>query len=120
MLCRRILLKLSGEALAGSRGYGFDPAVLDALAGEEILGMQTATLVSINGATNASKFVELYDKVKEKPKEILLALDNDEPGERARQEIENALRWKWCRVKTVHNHVRAGVKDMHRLLTANH
>ena len=95
-------------------------SILDALAGEEILGMQTATLVSINGATNASKFVELYDKVKEKPKEILLALDNDEPGERARQEIENVLRWKWCRVKTVHNHVRAGVKDMHRLLTANH
>jgi uridylate kinase len=28
----RILLKLSGEALAGDRGYGFDPATLDAVA----------------------------------------------------------------------------------------
>lgn len=34
MLYRRILLKLSGEALAGGRGFGIDPSVLSRLAGE--------------------------------------------------------------------------------------
>ena len=29
---RRVLLKISGEALMGSRGYGIDPAVIDSLA----------------------------------------------------------------------------------------
>src|SRR6476469_5125476 len=31
---KRILLKLSGEALAGERGYGVDPAVVNYLASE--------------------------------------------------------------------------------------
>ena len=31
---RRIVLKLSGEALAGSQGYGIDPPVLDRIAAE--------------------------------------------------------------------------------------
>ena len=31
---RRILLKLSGEALAGSQGYGIDPLVIDRIASE--------------------------------------------------------------------------------------
>lgn len=31
---RRVILKLSGEALAGSLGYGIDPAVLGRIAGE--------------------------------------------------------------------------------------
>ena len=31
---RRVLLKLSGEALIGSEGYGVDPKVVDRLAGE--------------------------------------------------------------------------------------
>ncbi|HSH80202.1 MAG TPA: UMP kinase [Herpetosiphonaceae bacterium] len=31
---KRILLKLSGEALAGERGYGVDPAVVDYISGE--------------------------------------------------------------------------------------
>lgn len=31
---RRILLKLSGEALAGGRGFGLDPAAIDTLCGE--------------------------------------------------------------------------------------
>ena len=29
---KRVLLKLSGEALAGSQGYGIEPKVVDALA----------------------------------------------------------------------------------------
>ena len=46
---RRIVLKLSGEALAGSQGYGIDPAVLDRL-GVEVrevvrLGVQLAIVI---------------------------------------------------------------------------
>src|SRR5262245_53561998 len=36
---RRILLKLSGEALAGEQGYGIDPAVLERIA-EEVRTVQ--------------------------------------------------------------------------------
>jgi len=46
---RRILLKLSGEALAGEQGYGLDPAVLERIA-EEVrtvlsLGVQVAIVI---------------------------------------------------------------------------
>jgi uridylate kinase len=45
----RILLKISGEALAGDKGYGIDPATLDAIAGEiqqvQELGVQLALVV---------------------------------------------------------------------------
>ena len=46
---RRIVLKLSGEALAGSQGYGIDPAVLERIAGETsevvALGVQIAIVI---------------------------------------------------------------------------
>jgi uridylate kinase len=46
---RRIVLKLSGEALAGSQGYGIDPAVLDRIAAEvrevTVLGVQVAIVI---------------------------------------------------------------------------
>src|SRR5262249_59815592 len=46
---KRILLKLSGEALAGAQGYGIDPPVLERIA-EEIRGVhdlavQTAIVI---------------------------------------------------------------------------
>jgi uridylate kinase len=48
-LFRRILLKLSGEALAGEQGYGTDPAVLDRIAREvgavHALGVEIAIVV---------------------------------------------------------------------------
>ncbi len=46
---RRIVLKLSGEALAGSQGYGIDPAVLERIAAETAevaaLGVQVAIVI---------------------------------------------------------------------------
>ncbi len=46
---RRILLKLSGEALAGEQGYGIDPAVISGIASEikEVvnLGVQVALVI---------------------------------------------------------------------------
>ncbi len=48
-LYRRILLKLSGEALAGEQGYGIDPAVLVGIAAEvkdvTALGTQVALVI---------------------------------------------------------------------------
>ncbi len=47
----RILLKLSGEALAGDLGYGIDPAVLSGIAGEikEVLELGVQVAVVIGG-----------------------------------------------------------------------
>ena len=46
---RRIVLKLSGEALAGGQGYGIDPLVLDRIAIEvrdvSLLGVQIAIVI---------------------------------------------------------------------------
>ena len=46
---RRIVLKLSGEALAGGQGYGIDPLVLDRVAAEvrdvTSLGVQVAIVM---------------------------------------------------------------------------
>ena len=48
---RRIVLKLSGEALAGSQGYGIDPPVLDRIAAEmrEVVGLGVQVAVVIGG-----------------------------------------------------------------------
>lgn len=60
---KRVLLKMSGEMLAGSQGYGIDPATIQRYAREieEIrdLGVQVAVVIGggniLRGATSASK-----------------------------------------------------------------
>ena len=48
---RRIMLKLSGEALMGDKPYGIDPAVLNDIAGEihEVHNMGIETAIVIGG-----------------------------------------------------------------------
>ncbi|MCI0527678.1 MAG: UMP kinase, partial [Nitrospira sp.] len=48
---QRILLKISGEVLAGERGYGIEPQVMDLIAGEikDILDMSVEAAVVIGG-----------------------------------------------------------------------
>ena len=48
---RRILLKLSGEALAGEQGYGIDPDVITGIAAEikEVVGLGVEVAVVIGG-----------------------------------------------------------------------
>jgi uridylate kinase len=48
---RRIVLKLSGEALAGSQGYGLDPAVLERIAREtrDVTGLGVQVAIVIGG-----------------------------------------------------------------------
>ncbi len=47
----RVLLKLSGEALQGSQGYGIDPAVIDKIAAEivEVTGLGVQLAIVIGG-----------------------------------------------------------------------
>lgn len=60
---RRVVLKLSGEAMAGSQGFGIDPRTVDAIAGEveqaTRLGVQIAIVVGggniWRGNTGAAK-----------------------------------------------------------------
>lgn len=47
MAYKRILLKLSGEALAGERGYGIEPKVLDRVAAEVAQAHSTGTQIGI-------------------------------------------------------------------------
>lgn len=63
---RRVLLKLSGEALMGEQGYGLDPAKLEAIA-EEVrsvteLGVQVCVVIGggniFRGISGAAKGVE--------------------------------------------------------------
>jgi uridylate kinase len=55
---KRILLKLSGEALQGDRSYGIDPAMLDVIAGElkavQQMGIEVAIVVGGNIFRGAS------------------------------------------------------------------
>jgi uridylate kinase len=48
---RRVLLKISGELLAGQQGYGIEPAVLDAIAAEiaSVVAMDVEVAVVIGG-----------------------------------------------------------------------
>jgi uridylate kinase len=48
---KRILLKLSGEALAGQQGYGIDPVVINGIAGEvkEVLELGVEVALVIGG-----------------------------------------------------------------------
>jgi uridylate kinase len=48
---RRIVLKLSGEALAGTQGYGIDPLVLDRIAAEvrDVAGLGVQIAIVIGG-----------------------------------------------------------------------
>jgi uridylate kinase len=63
---KRILLKLSGEALMGEQGYGIDNAVLDTIASEvkEVcgLGVEVAVVIGggniVRGLSGASKGME--------------------------------------------------------------
>lgn len=48
---QRIVLKISGEALAGSQGFGIDPAVVDSIARQikEVLGFGVQVAVVVGG-----------------------------------------------------------------------
>ncbi len=88
-------------------------SILDALAGEVVLGETKATLVAINGVGNTEQLSTLFGIYK--PREVLFALDADDPG-RVAQKRGVEIAKPFARVSVVQDHTRAGVKDLHKLL----
>lgn len=62
-LYKRVLLKLSGEALSGKTGFGYDPATLDRVAAEikaiSELGVQVAVVVGGGNIYRGAELAEL-------------------------------------------------------------
>ena len=56
---RRLVVKLSGEALGGAAGSGLDPAVLQRLAGEVVAAGRLAELALVLGGGNLCRGAEL-------------------------------------------------------------
>ncbi len=89
-------------------------SVLDGLSGEIVLGDSRISLCSANGVGNIEK---LADLLKQHPfKDVYLALDNDEPGEKAQKTATSIVRATGGRVIPVDDHIHAGVKDLHKLI----
>jgi len=89
-------------------------SVLDALSGEILLGDETITLCSLNGVCNVSQLEDLF--IQYGPKEVLLALDADEAGQKATQEALEIAKRHSVPVIEFTGHIDVGVKDLHRLL----
>jgi hypothetical protein len=89
-------------------------SILDALSGEILLGDETITLCSLNGVCNVSQLEDLF--IQYRPKEVLLALDADEPGQRATQEALEIAKRHSVPVIEFTCHLDAGFKDLHKLL----
>jgi hypothetical protein len=89
-------------------------SVLDALAGEVVLDDKDISLCSANGVGNIEK---LADLLKQHPfGKVYLALDNDAPGRKAEESAATIVRSAGARAIPVEDHIRAGAKDLHRLL----
>jgi DNA primase len=88
-------------------------SILDALAGEVILNDHAITLCSTNGIGNTEKIEKLLDQYR--PKEVFFALDNDGPGQKAQEKGIEIAR-QFSKVCIVEEHIKAGVKDLHKLL----
>jgi len=89
-------------------------SVLDALAGELVIGDDSITLCSLNGVCNADQLGDLF--VQYRPREVILALDADEPGRKAAQEAIEIAKRHLVPVVEFTDHLDAGVKDLHKLL----
>ena len=60
---RRVVLKLSGEALAGAKGYGIDPVTVDNIAGQiqEVLASELQIAI-VNGGGNIFRGLQGLEK----------------------------------------------------------
>jgi len=90
-------------------------SILDALAGEVVLGDDSITLCSLNGVCNVDQLDALFNQYK--PSEVILALDNDEPGRIATERAFKIALSHSVRVVQFKGHIEAGVKDLHKLLS---
>lgn len=67
-------------------------SILDALAGELVIGDPTMTLVSLNGVGQVSQLEDLFSVIR--PDEVILCTDNDFPGQDARMIAEQIMKEK--------------------------
>lgn len=123
--CRE--LKGDGKKTLGAGSLWFferDPkriliteSILDSLAGEIVLDDREISLCALNSAAYVN---QLDDFLKEHdPDEVWLATDNDRPGIRARDKAIEMISRTRAEIFLVEDHIRAGVKDLHKLLVAN-
>jgi len=89
-------------------------SILDALSGEILLGDEKITLCSLNGVCNVSQLEDLF--IQYRPKEVLMALDADEAGQKATQEALEIAKRNLVPVIEFTGHIDVGVKDLYRLL----
>jgi hypothetical protein len=89
-------------------------SVLDALSGELLLGDDSITLCSLNGVCNVDQLGYLF--IQYRPREVVMALDSDEPGRKATQEAIEIAKHHLAPVIEFTDHLNAGVKDLHKLL----
>ncbi len=87
-------------------------SVLDSLAGEIILNDNQISLWSLNGVANVNQLPEFLGKYG--PEEVYLALDNDAPGMAARDKAVEILSQTRSSIVLVEDHIKAGVKDLHK------
>lgn len=97
--------------------YLVTESINDSLAGEVILGDNKISLIGLTGAGLRKM---LLDYIPE-GSDVLLAFDhdgkhNEELGQRMEADAEKLLLARNCHVSHVTNHVKAGVKDLYRLL----
>jgi len=92
-------------------------SILDCLAGEVVLGDTELSLCALNSAAYVKQlegFLKEHD-----PDAIFLATDNDPAGIMARDRAVEIISRTRSQIILVEDHVRAGVKDLHKLLVAN-
>ncbi len=89
-------------------------SILDCLAGEILLRDQDMSLCALNTVANVGKLDGLFSQYT--PENALLALDNDAAGQQATAKALEILKKRRIRTRLVHEHIRAGVKDLHKLL----
>ena len=91
-------------------------SILDCLAGEIILKDAGMSLCALNTVANVGKLQDFLSQYN--PESVLLALDDDAAGRKATGKALDILNDKHIRASVVMEHVRAGVKDLHKLLVS--
>jgi len=100
--------------LRRSRRAVVTESIMDALAAEIVLDDETLTLISINGSGMTEYLPDLFNELR--PEELLFAMDNDAPGRGAQQKAMQIALAFCNKLQVIDDHVRAGVKDMHKLI----
>ena len=99
-----------------SQEFLITESILDGLAGDVYFGRPSLSLCALNGIPNVKWLDQIVDTYS--PHKMLLALDNDLAGKEATEKAKEILKGKKVKVEIVKDHINAGVKDLHKLLTA--